>query len=307
MRAPLPLALATVLRGSVVSVAWRCRAALVLAAPLACRPAPDDVASQPPAPAPVSAVDAAPAPAPAVAIAPPPGATTITTGVAIHVLDPGEPDAPAPQWGDFVELRYRVWDESGRLVGASRDGRSERLALAWLPRGWADAMLELRVGSHAHVWVPAAQAYGEALAGPRGALRIDVHLLGVEPTGEVVAADVPLSTPPPNALRTASGIYFLVLREGTGTRHAARDGRVTVHYEGWTAADGNRFDSSYARGQPATFPLTAVIAGWQEAVTLMVEGEKTRFWIPAELAYGDAPGRPNGTLVFDIELVRIEE
>jgi hypothetical protein len=98
----------------------------------------------------------------------------------------------------------------------------------------------------------------------------------------VAADDVPCTEPPPN-----------VLRAGTGTRHAAHD--------------GTRFDSSYARGKPATFPLTAVISGWQEAVPLMVEGEKTRFWIPGDMAYGDSPGKPNGMLVFDIELVTIED
>lgn len=283
-------------------------AGLALAAPLACRPAPSNPPPQPPAPAPT----AAPAPleaAPEVAATPPASATTTASGVAILIVEPGEANAPPPGHADFVELRYRVWDEDDRLVGASRDGRSERLAIAWLPRGWADAMLELPVGTHAHVWVPAAQAYAETSAGPRGPLRIDVHLLGVERSDAAVAVDVPLGTPPPHAQRTPSGISFLVLREGTGTRHATRDDRVTVHYEAWTAADGNRFDSSYARGNPTTFPLPAVIEGWREAVPLMVEGEKTRFWIPGELAYGNEgslAGRPYGMLVFDIELIRIE-
>ena len=67
------------------------------------------------------------------------------------------------------------------------------------------------------------------------------------------------------------------------------------------------FDSSVLRGQTATFPLNRVIKGWQEGVQLMVEGEKTRFWIPAELAYAGStrPGAPQGMLVFDVELIRI--
>ena len=166
-------------------------------------------------------------------------------------------------------------------------------------------MYTLHVGAHAHVWVPAALAYEGQPDGPHGELVIDVELVAIE-TIEELAADVPIGTPPANALRTASGVSFVVLRAGTGIRHAAPDGRVTVHYEGWTA-DGARFDSSYERGKPVTFPLTAVISGWQEAVPLMVEGEKTRFWIPEQLAYGQAPGRPQGMLVFDIELLRIED
>jgi FKBP-type peptidyl-prolyl cis-trans isomerase len=68
------------------------------------------------------------------------------------------------------------------------------------------------------------------------------------------------------------------------------------------------FDSSVTRGQPISFPLNGVIKGWTEGVQLMVEGEKTRFWIPADLAYGEHPGggRPGGMLVFDIELITIQ-
>jgi FKBP-type peptidyl-prolyl cis-trans isomerase len=67
------------------------------------------------------------------------------------------------------------------------------------------------------------------------------------------------------------------------------------------------FDSSVSRGQPATFGLSQVIAGWTEGVQLMVEGETRRFWIPGKLAYGDNPrsGAPAGTLVFDVELIKI--
>lgn len=281
-------------------------ATLVLAAPLACRPAHGDATPRPPQPAPITtAAPSRPASAPELPALPPPDASVSSSGVAVVLVEPGDTTTESPRWGDFVELRYRVWDDQGRMVGQSRAGRSERLATSWLPPGWAEAMMTMHVGAHAHVWVPEAQAYASSPGGPRGALRIDVHLLGVETTDVVAAEHVPLLTPPPSALYTASGIAFVVLRAGTGTRHAAREGRVTVHYEGWTA-DGNRFDSSYARGEPATFPLAAVISGWQDAVPLMVEGEKTRFWIPAELAYGDTPGRPSGMLVFDIELVRIE-
>jgi hypothetical protein len=72
--------------------------------------------------------------------------------------------------------------------------------------------------------------------------------------------------------------------------------------------NGKMFDSSVQRGEPAAFPLHDVIKGWTEGLQLMVEGEKTRFWIPAELAYGDPPQRPGapaGMLVFDVELISI--
>jgi FKBP-type peptidyl-prolyl cis-trans isomerase len=83
---------------------------------------------------------------------------------------------------------------------------------------------------------------------------------------------------------------------------------VTVHYSGWKT-DGTLFDSSVKRGQPASFPLNGVIKGWTEGLQLMVKGEKRRFWIPGNLAYGENPGggRPGGMLVFDVELLGIQK
>ena len=97
-----------------------------------------------------------------------------------------------------------------------------------------------------------------------------------------------------------------MLNPGKGTRYPRPNSQVTVHYTGWTT-DGLSFDSSVSRGEPATFALNQVIAGWTEGLQMMVEGEKRRFWIPAELAYANSsrPGAPQGLLVFDIELISI--
>jgi FKBP-type peptidyl-prolyl cis-trans isomerase len=113
-----------------------------------------------------------------------------------------------------------------------------------------------------------------------------------------------VAAPPKDAKKTASGLAIKVLKAGSGKAHPKPTDRVTVHYSGWTT-DGKMFDSSVARGQPATFPLDGVIAGWTEGVQLMTEGETARLWIPAKSAYADMPGRPQGTLVFDIELIKI--
>jgi len=106
---------------------------------------------------------------------------------------------------------------------------------------------------------------------------------------------------------TASGLQYEVLQEGAGAQPGRSD-RVTVHYRG-TLIDGTEFDSSYKRGQPATFPLNGVIAGWTEALQLMKVGSKHRIVLPPELGYGSrgAPPRigPNATLVFDVELLGI--
>ena len=112
--------------------------------------------------------------------------------------------------------------------------------------------------------------------------------------------------PPATAARTTSGIAWQILTPGTGSDHPTAQSTVTVHYSGWTG-DGNMFDSSHSRGQPATFALDAVIPGWTEGVQLMVEGEVRRLWIPAELAYGYSGSGPIGQLVFDIELIAIKD
>ena len=113
-----------------------------------------------------------------------------------------------------------------------------------------------------------------------------------------------VAAPPPNATRTASGLSYLVLTPGQGTRHPASTDRVEIHYSAWTT-DGRMFDSSVTRGRPATFPVRGVIPGFAEALELMVPAERLRVWIPEDLAYRGRPGAPQGMLVFEIELLRI--
>ena len=110
---------------------------------------------------------------------------------------------------------------------------------------------------------------------------------------------------PDDASKTSSGLAYRVLTPGTGETHPTRSSTVTVHYSGWTT-DGELFDSSVRRGDPSTFKLTGVIAGWTEGLQLMVVGETTRFWIPEALAYRGVDGRPAGVLVFDVELISIQ-
>jgi FKBP-type peptidyl-prolyl cis-trans isomerase len=106
----------------------------------------------------------------------------------------------------------------------------------------------------------------------------------------------------------ASGLQYEVITDGTGPKPTASD-NVTTHYKG-TLLDGTTFDSSYDRGEPATFKLDQVIKGWTEALQLMSVGSKWRLFVPSELAYGEggAPGSPigpNATLIFEVELLKI--
>ena len=105
-----------------------------------------------------------------------------------------------------------------------------------------------------------------------------------------------------------SGLQYKVLQEGTGPKPTATDS-VICNYRG-TLLDNTEFDSSYKRGQPATFPVTGVIKGWTEALQLMPVGSKWQLFVPAELAYGEhgAGGQigPNSTLIFEVELLSIQ-
>jgi len=109
-------------------------------------------------------------------------------------------------------------------------------------------------------------------------------------------------------ITTASGLQYEVLTEGAGGAKPSATDSVTVHYKG-TLTDGKVFDSSYDRGKPATFPLNRVIPGWTEGVQLMTVGSKYKFTIPSNLGYGAAGAGglipPNATLVFEVELIKI--
>jgi peptidylprolyl isomerase len=126
----------------------------------------------------------------------------------------------------------------------------------------------------------------------------------VERGGATIPPPADVGAPPPDSLKTSSGISTRLLQPGTGRRRPRATDTVVVHYTGWTT-DGKMFDSSVTRGEPTEFQLNGVIRGWTEGVQMMVEGEKRRFWIPEDLAY-QGRQEPRGMLVFDIELLDIK-
>jgi FKBP-type peptidyl-prolyl cis-trans isomerase FklB len=112
----------------------------------------------------------------------------------------------------------------------------------------------------------------------------------------------------PGVKTTASGLQYKVIKQGTGKTPSATQ-TVTVNYKG-TLIDGTEFDSSYKRGEPATFPVNGVIKGWTEALQLMPIGSKWELYIPPDLAYGPSGAGgvipPNATLIFEVELISIK-
>lgn len=111
----------------------------------------------------------------------------------------------------------------------------------------------------------------------------------------------------PGVIELASGVQYLVLKEGTGAQPTLSDS-VRAHYKG-ALLDGKEFDSSFRRNQPFTAPLRSLIKGWQEVLPLMKEGSHWRLWIPSDLAYGDRGAGsdiPGGaTLLFEVELLNV--
>jgi len=128
-----------------------------------------------------------------------------------------------------------------------------------------------------------------------------------DPMTDPLAPPADVAAAPGDATTTASGLAYKCLKAGTGDTHPGPSSYVEVHYTGWTT-DGEMFDSSIARGRTISFPLNRVIDGWTEGVQLMKVGDTFRFWIPANMAYGENPGggRPGGMLVFDVELFKID-
>ena len=124
------------------------------------------------------------------------------------------------------------------------------------------------------------------------------------PRVSVAVAPPDVAAAPADAETTASGLKSKVLTAGSGTTKPVPLDIVTVHYTGWTA-EGRLFDSSVLRARPSAFALDRIIAGWSEGLQLMVEGEKRRLWIPPGLAFEGLADRPQGPIVFDVELLDI--
>ena len=232
------------------------------------------------------------------------------SGLVTKVLTKGSGDKkPAPH--DKVSVHYTGWTTDGKMFDSSvTRGKPAQFAVNGVIKGWTEALQLMVKGEKRRLWIPAALAYGDKprMGAPAGDLTFDVELLDVieGPKPPEVPAD--LNNPPKEAKKTKSGLVYNVLTKGKGKKNPKETDRVSVHYSGWTK-DGKMFDSSVTRGRAATFPLNGVIKGWTEGVQLMVEGDKFRFWIPADLAYGEKPkrpGAPSGDLVFDVELLQIK-
>ncbi|HEX2123910.1 MAG TPA: FKBP-type peptidyl-prolyl cis-trans isomerase [Thermoanaerobaculia bacterium] len=233
---------------------------------------------------------------PADLAAPPADAERSDDGLVSKVLVAGT-GSERPGADDLVRVRYTVWKTDGSLVQHVPAGQSLLIGVTKMIPGWGLAAKKMVVGEQRRAWLSGELTGGKVDEG----LVIDTELVEIV-RRPATPADV--AAPPEDAAKTPSGLAYKVLKAGEGQRPGRGD-TVVVHYSGWTT-DGKMFDSSVLRGQPAEFGLHDVIKGWTEGLQLMRVGETTRFWIPSKLAYDNARGKPQGMLVFDVELIGVK-
>lgn len=215
------------------------------------------------------------------------------------VLKPGRGEA-RPTEHDVCTVHYTAWAADGTTIG---DSRSRGAPAVWT---WPQMMVGLRLGvetmaagEQRRLWIPQELTHQWA----QGPVVFDVELIAFAPSGAPTSNE--FSALPADAERSATGIARKVLRAGSGAVRPKPLSTVTIHYTAWTKG-GIAFDDSVGRRQPFTVAVDAVIPGLSDALQQMVVGEKSRFWIPADLAY-QPPGPPRSSLIFDVELLDIQK
>jgi FKBP-type peptidyl-prolyl cis-trans isomerase len=230
------------------------------------------------------------------------------SGVAFKVLHWGDTEQyPGPR--DKVTVHYAGWTADGQLFDSSIKRRTpSKFGVDQVIKGWSEALQLMSVGQRSRLWIPSELAYGDSPAAgrPAGALVFDVELLAITPAIDDSPPD-DLTEPPSDAVKTESRLMYKVLFAGQGRVRPGPQDLVKLHYTGWTS-EGVVFDSTLQRGRPSVREVSKLIPGWQEAVQLMVKGQRNRLWIPSYLAYGSrptVPGAPAGMLCIDVELIDI--
>jgi len=248
----------------------------------------------------------APIPAPADVAAAPADAKKTPSGLAYKLMSKGK-TKDRPKKFDRVTVHYTGWTTDGNMFDSSvKRGAPAVFGVSQVIEGWTEGLQLMDVGDKTRFWIPEGLAYKGRPGPPKGMLVFEVELISIERMPEPPAVPKDVAEAPKDAKKTASGLSYKILKKGKGKDHPTTADRVEVHYTGWTT-DGKMFDSSVTRGKPITFGVTQVIPGWTEGLQLLVEGDTARLWIPEDLAYKGRPGAPQGMLVFDVNLIKIEK
>ncbi|GAB4449684.1 MAG: hypothetical protein Fur0028_04970 [Bacteroidales bacterium] len=240
---------------------------------------------------------------------------TTASGLKVIRINKVDKNAIKAESGDNVEVHYTGYFEDGKIFDSSvRRGEPIQFTLGkgQVIKGWEEGLSMLSAGEKARLIIPYQLAYGENGRPPaipaKANLIFDVELISVHKPVVPVAFD----TKGKDTIKTASGLKYIIVQKADKKAMKAENGKtVKVHYSGYFE-DGKMFDSSVQRGTPFEFKLGAgmVIKGWDEGVALMHVGEKIRFLIPYQLAYGENgyPGAipPKSNLIFDVELIEIK-
>jgi FKBP-type peptidyl-prolyl cis-trans isomerase len=254
-------------------------------------------------------VDIEPAPEiPADLKAPAARARALKSGTKYVVLRPGTGAAKARSF-DTVTFHVTSWQSDGRQVDSTEVRKRPRTSAPFRQTAALEEVLtSITVGQRVRFWLDAGRIVSDPSApeAPKGLLTYELEMLQIDPVSTAPPPVPPdVAKPPPGAKKTAAGTFYKVLKAGKGGPKPGPTDSVVVHYTGWTT-DGRMFDSSVIREASAEFPLDAVIAGWTDGLQVMSVGDRVRFWIPEELAYKGMPGKPQGTLVFEVELLEIK-
>lgn len=260
----------------------------------------------------VEVVDIVPAPpVPPDLAQPPVAAKTTKSGVKFVSLKPGT-GKDQPRVFDDVTFNVTAWDAEGRMWDTTEMKKKPAAKVAPFRQAapMEEILTSMVAGERVRFWSDSTKMQTPAAPQPNmptGPLVYEVEILQIDKapgTPPPTPADV--AKPPPDARKTEKGVAYRVLAQGKGGPKPKPVDTVKVHYTGWTV-DGRMFDSSLVKNEPATFGLQGVIKGWTDGIPLMSVGDKYRFWIPFELAYKDQPSRPQGMLVFEVELLEIKE
>jgi FKBP-type peptidyl-prolyl cis-trans isomerase FklB len=219
--------------------------------------------------------------------------TLLAGACALALLTASSLAAEPPKMDEASSMSYALGYQVGRDL-AGTELRDDAL-LKGLKDGQAGAAAKLSPEEM--------QAALAALETRINEQRAKAQLAAAEKAAAAGAAYLAENAKRDGVVTTASGLQYKVGAPGTGRRPTVSD-TVTVHYRG-TLVDGTEFDSSYKRGEPATFPVGGVIAGWTEALQLMQEGAKYQLVIPPALAYGDRGPLAGQVLIFDVELLSV--
>ncbi|MEZ4403077.1 MAG: FKBP-type peptidyl-prolyl cis-trans isomerase [Kofleriaceae bacterium] len=210
---------------------------------------------------------------------------------------------PRPGRNDLVSVNFTGWRTTGdTFITTTARKRPVQKHLSMVAPGFAAAVETMQVGERAMVWLPPELGYNGPAQGVPEPTVYAIELVAFEPSPPV-PADV--GAPPAAATATASGLRSLVLTPGTGAARPRPWDEVTYHYTAWDAT-GRMFDSSVVRHRPTTTMGFREWRGVEEALGLMVVGERRRAWLPPALVDHALPGVPAGTLCYELELLGVK-